>query len=312
MSRYLFSRKAARATVAGLPRDQRQFYEQLGAESDVLLEPGYNQDEFFDDQFERRAREKTRTPAASNALTLIPAMQGPWTGNNNLGAERPFSPNAENRQTVLKLPEWGFPEAWSLCLGLTYDVRLFDASSSYFGVTAEIEFGVGGVMQQVEIDWLQGTVIVLPMNAVNVIASFSSAPNEGGLASPLPEDLRLRANIVHGSLPGSNPTRSFLVEGLDPVIPIPPFAKSVRVTPTASPFGFYVDPAEFVLFTSAPVGLNPATLMTMPRSQFVRYINVVDQTLGCPEYIDIIDGARFMQLTGLMPAPINVQFRIGV
>lgn len=312
MTRFLFSRKAPRAHISGLPRDQREFYEHLGEEADVQLEPGYNQDEIFDDQFERRAHEKDRTPGSSSAISIVPSKRGPWTSNGQLGIERAFAPDENNRQTVLRLDEWGFPEIWTLCLGLTYDADLYASGlvlSGSFGVVAEIEFGTGGVIQQVEIDWRTGASICLPMNAVNVIASFSSVPTEGGVPV-LPQDLRLRANIVHGMLPQACPTRTYTLSDASEIVQIPPFAKSFRVVPQGelvSPFDFYsaLDTVEL----QGLEGDNAVAVHT--RSQLVEYLTTVDQLVGAPVYIDIPEMARFLQVSN-PGQQVLVQFRIGV
>ena len=183
-------------------RESLQFFQHLGSEDAARVEPGINQDEVFDDQFERRSHEIQRTPGSDDAISIVPSKRGPWTGNNQLGIERGFAPDANNRQSILKLDEWGFPEVWTLCLGLTYDAELYGSGGGItgaFGILAQVEFGTGGVIQIVEVDWCQGVSIPLPMNALNVIASYSAVPTELGLPA-LPDDLRLRANIVRGTL----------------------------------------------------------------------------------------------------------------
>lgn len=200
MSRYLFSRKAPGPRISGLPRDQREFYEHLGEHSEIRLEPGYNQDEFFDDQFERRAHEKTRTPSANNAINIVPAKQGPWSGNNNLGTERAFAPDENNRQTILKLPEWGFPQVWSVML----DLKSTDTDFTDFDVTAEVEVGSGGALEILDLDWNRGTSFSVVTNALNIIASYSNTTD-------LPDDLRLTARVGQYPLYGQAPTRTFKV-----------------------------------------------------------------------------------------------------
>lgn len=317
MSRYLFSRKAARAAVAGLPRDQRQFYEQLGAEADVLLEPGYHQDEFFDDQFERRASEKTRTPVASQAVSVISPKTGPWTGNNQLGIQRAFGPDENNRQTILKLDEWGFPELWTLALGLDFAANLWvpsgGPSAAFFDVTAIIEFGVGGVIQTCEIDWVNGTSIVLPMNALNVIAQYNfQTPSEAAEPSEPPLDLRLRASLAKGQLTQTQPVRSYvLVSG---TIDIPPFAQKMKVliqNPNdGEAFDFYssVNPVLFNSGTIVSGGINVANFMPC---QLVEYLSIADNTFGRPVWIDVPTGARSVSFTNAGCA-LFVQFGIGV
>ena len=81
MSRYIrpFARGVGRQIV-GEDHLAPEFIHELGENARVILEPGYNQDEVFDDQFERRAHEKVQTPGAAGGIAIIPAKQGPWSG----------------------------------------------------------------------------------------------------------------------------------------------------------------------------------------------------------------------------------------
>lgn len=177
-----------------------RFLANLAARSMTVLEPGYNQDEVFDDQFERRAREIQRTPTAQNAVSIIPAKQGPWSGNNQLGIEKPFAPDSNNRQTILRLDEWGFPEVWSLMLGLRYSDAAFGNSGIGFDVKAVLTPGVGGAVQSVKIDWAEGTALSLSMNALDLVAEYLAS----GAATP--DDLRLIVTISKGKLSSRTPT----------------------------------------------------------------------------------------------------------
>lgn len=323
MSRYLtqralchpalpLSQKEARRRLppVELSDSEEAFYERLGGDADVRLEPGINQDEVFDEQFERRAHEIQRTPGSSNAVSVVPTKKGPWSGNNQLGIERAFAPDANNRQTILKLDEWGFPQMWTLALGLTYDAEAYGSSglvTGNFGVVAEVEFGTGGVIQYVEIDWKMGTSIVLPMNALNVVASFSSVPTEGGEVA-LPPDLRLRANVVHGALTQASPTRTIDLATTNGSTLIPPFAKRFRLVPHEDPFTFYTQVDTVVL-----TGTNSASsniVVTHTLSQFVGYIDIASQLVGAPTWIDIPEQARFLFVNG--SSDCLAQFEIGV
>lgn len=323
MSRYLRQRalRSARhpfiGADGGLPADQRQFYERLGETDAIQFNPEIDQDEVFDDQFERRAHEIQRTPGANNAMAIIPSRTGPWTGNNNLGIERAFAPDANNRQTVIKLPEWGFPETWTLCLGLTYDPVLYESqpNAGKFTIVAEIEFGTGGVIQIVEVDWKQGTSIVLPMNALNVVASYSSEENEAGTVVP-PSDLRLRANIVRGVLPQSNPTRSFLIpeNAVEAACPVPAFAKALRLMPAsplgiATPFSFY---SSVTTVSLQPFETSGTTIADFQVSQFVEYLDIVNLTCGRPVSVPIPDGSRFVNVAPVPAFGVIAEFEIGV
>lgn len=301
------SRKAQRAARQALPELtdlERQFYQHLGAEASTDVEPGINQDEFFDDQFERRAHEIQRTPNASNAVNVIPAKTGPWTGNNNLGIQRDFAPDINNQQTIIKLPEWGFPEDWTLCLGLDYNTDTYDPVSTFFGITALMTVGVGGATQEVELDWLNGTTISLPMNALNLVAQYAAGSNEGG-AVDLPPDLRLRATLCRGSVRNSRPTRTYAITALDAnndaVVAVPPFAKAVNLYTSGepTPLAFFSNLTDPVNFISGPDPTTAAIVSSLQRSQFLTYLNVAESIVGAPMAVGVPEGARFLHIPNL-------------
>jgi hypothetical protein len=312
-------RNARLARIGSMPRELRgspdaaELHAFYGRDR-VILEPHIDQDEVFDDQFERRAHEIQPTPGSDNAISIIPSKRGPWSGNNQLGIERAFSPDENNRQTVIKLDEWGFPEHWTLCLGLTYDTHQYDPNGSFFSMTAEVEFGVGGVTQYLEMDWIQGAAISLPMNALNVVASFNPGLNEGGAPIELPEDLRLRASVVRGQIAGLSPTRTLVFSGTeDQFIAVPSFAKEVRLFPqTQDPFLFY-SALDTIEFLSGPPDLfTVGTIATHTRSQFSQYLDIAAQVVGAPTYIAVPEAARFLRLNGTPGSPVYAQFRLGV
>ena len=311
MTRYLFNtrRSAAHIGAAELPPDQEEFYERLGSDADVELEPGYNQDLIFDDQFERRAHEKERTPSGASAISVVPTKRGPWSGNNQLGIEREFLPDENNRQTILRLDEWGFPEIWTLCLGLIFDADLYGSSgtlSGPFSVVAEVEFGCGGVIQYLEMDWIQGACIALPMNALNVVASFGTVPTEAGTPD-LPADLRLRSNIVRGTLQQAHPTRTYRLGDGNDQVPVPPFAKSVRVVAAGSAFDFYTA-IQSIAFQGTAFG---PTVVNHSRSQFVSWVDFTNGLVGPPAWVDVPEGARFLSLPSAGSSTL-IQYRLGV
>ena len=84
--------------------------------------------------------------------------------------------------------------------------------------------------QELEVDWLQGTTLSLPMNALNVIGEFAASVDT-------PTDLRVQLSLAKGKLAGRPPQRSFQVGALAPgggtatsaVFRIPNFTRSVMV-----------------------------------------------------------------------------------
>lgn len=204
--------------------------------ADVNPPPGSN--ELFEDQFERRAREIQRQPSNIQPVSVIPAKSGPWSANNQLGNELEFAPSSNNEQTILKLDEWGFPEVWSVMLGMKYSDTKWPAGALGFACTAKVNAGAGGITQEAEVDWVQGTVFSLPMNAVNVIAKYQQSNN-------IPTDLRLSASICKGKVAGRPPTRTFVLPvvtnpgggGFSDPIRIPNFARSVMLVDTLNNAG---------------------------------------------------------------------------
>lgn len=168
-------------------------------------------------------------------VALAYPRTGVWSGKNQLGFEMPFDPNAATPQTILKLDEWGFPRNWTVSLGVRFDTEL--AATEAFDAVAIVDFGSGGIMQQVNVDFVDGTVFCLPMNAINVrcvlnpLQAFSATPVPNGvkvsvlLAHNAPA--RSRATFTHflNLPPGSTSSAGF------PNLRIPLFAKSVQILP---------------------------------------------------------------------------------
>lgn len=171
----------------------------------------------IDTTFERRAAEMVDVPPPQH-VTDAHLRKGPWSGNNQLGYKLPFAPDANNRQSVLKLDEWGFPELWTISLGIDgFPGGAFDR----FGVRAVISFGAGGSVQTIDVDWRNGTQISLVMNAVDVVAEFQNldVESEG-------QGLFLTVQISPGNRPGGNtPVCTMVAEGDTVIIVAPPFPK---------------------------------------------------------------------------------------
>lgn len=165
---------------------------------------------------------------------LIP-RNGGWTGDNQLGYIAKYAPNQRATQTILKLDEWGPPEVWTISLLVKKEFTLYDGVY----IKARINFGAGGSTQVVEIDWINGTQISLPMNSVNVEAIFSDVDvtTEG-------KSLSVGVQLSRGSRSGGVDPRLTLAENI--VIPaatagptpgqtesfeLPQFAKSVYAIP---------------------------------------------------------------------------------
>jgi hypothetical protein len=138
-------------------------------------------------------------PPLSPRIQVEPAKTGFWAGNNSFGNKTLFNPSLMSRQIVGKLPEWAWPQIWTVQLG----VQNYPDPGFNGNLFAEIEFGSGGTTDTVEIDWAQGTSISLPMNAANVYVHWDTGPN----LTPPNVDLNVDCTFVLGTKRGLPPTR---------------------------------------------------------------------------------------------------------
>lgn len=210
----------------------------------------------FDDQFEQRSRELQHTPPASSATSIIPSKKGPWSGNNQLGIEQAYQPDGNGYQTILKMDEWDFPKLWTISLGIAYNPALISGGgNAQFSIDGLIQFGSGGVTQEFEVDWAEGTTFSIPMNAINVIARYSDFTSKNNT----PSDLVLRVNLSQGGSPqGIPPTRSFLLDVANAafeVVLIPKFARRLRVQRGFGDVGGAWDANVFYNFRGTGTGL---------------------------------------------------------
>ena len=221
--------------------------------------------------------------------------KGLWTGSNNFGVEAPFAPDANNRQTILKLDEYGEPTMWTVSLG----VDGINAYSGGVSVTALIDFGVGGTTQRIECDWLEGACISFPANAVNVQAFWED------IQAGETDDARLRVTVSRGgarqTFAQKTITRQFsgaaltqFPTGVIPVaaggqvlgLQIPKFTRNILVLPqqgsAAELAAFYT--ANFRAMTTAQAsglaqrnvvrGLELAEGMSLPMTSQARYVRL--------------------------------------
>lgn len=187
----------------------------------------------IDDFTMRARRHKARQSPPVQLTSEVPVRRSPvWSGNNELGIELPYQPDGDGFQTILKMDEWGFPELWTVSLGISYDLSLVPGiGDGKFSIDGLIRFGSGGVTQEFEVDWTEGVTFTVPMNAINVIARYSDFTGKNNT----PPDLRLRVNLGrNGSIPHIPPTKTTFVDdapilGVPVVVPIPRFARRLRV-----------------------------------------------------------------------------------
>ena len=230
-------------------------------------------------------RARPDPPEPSVSVYVQPPGHGPWSGSNNFGAEVVFAPDQENRQRIIKLPEWGEPVVWTVSLGIEYTEEAWPAGGPFgqrgFEIIGEVSYGVGGATQAIEVDWMQGTTFSVPMNAISVDAfyAFPFDLSEGPKAA-LPLDLRLSVLLGRGGASTNIPPTKFapLLDGsplagldnnqlVDPPARVPKSGKRLFLYSTVAPaqFGELVSGNNYLLFFSAPNVATAAFLVATIR-----------------------------------------------
>ena len=190
------------------------------------------------DRLDESAFADAKRDHGTSVVQLAYPRQGVWSGQNQLGVELPFELDANRMQTIFKMDEWGFPEVWTVSLGIALPKPLI--ANQIFDVIAEVNFGAGGIVQTFDCDWVEGTIFSLPMNAINVRAKWSPRAIIAGVLPP--EGIRISTLIARGAIRHARATLTNFMGGLavgsdlvdfgNNYQPIPAFAKSVVVTPT--------------------------------------------------------------------------------
>lgn len=187
----------------------------------------------LDDFSLRAARQAAKAaPAGLSISQDLPLRSHPmWSGNNEIGNEVPFAPDANNRQMILKMGEWGPPKVWTGALGIIHS-DITGSATRALAIQAELQFGSGGIIQEAVIDWLEGTTFTMPFNSIVVTAVYAASP------VGLPTDIRLRATVGVGEKErGRPPIFSIQVPSMvtgggtvqSDIFRVPAFAKSVMV-----------------------------------------------------------------------------------
>jgi hypothetical protein len=182
--------------------------------------------------------------------------QGIWTGNQQLGAVL-LNPQQEiqslgsavpkvvlvpiaTNAMLLKMDEWWFPHTWSLSLWAKLTGVLPDDGGASLTTEAIINFGVGGAMQTVEVDFVRGVVLTLVANSISV--RITRATRESEIFAQLALGTRgqcgcpqkhLFTNLEIGGGGGTSA-----------VFPIPSFASNLVIG--AGTLGSIVDPLVFI------------------------------------------------------------------
>lgn len=226
----------------------------------------------------QRMRARAQPPGVASVYNLPPRNSPIWSGSSEIGNDAPFAVDANNRQMILKMEEWGEPRVWTTMLGISYTPRLL-STTSFFDLTAEVQAGVGGTTQEFEVDWGEGTQFSCVANTLVITAKYTLI---GGTTLQVPSDLRLRATVGRAAFANpSAPTRSLTTESIaagaqSNFIIIPKFAR--RLTPLSS-FGLS-DP--YALTTGYFWQNNPVSASTIGGFNGVEFLNFAAEGIPVP------------------------------
>lgn len=248
-----------------------------------------------------RMRARQQPPGVSQVYPVPLRNHALWSGNNELGRQAPFAPDANNRQMILKLDEYGEPTDWTIALGMQYAETILGG----FDVTAEISFGIGGTTQTIEVDWRDGTILTLPCNAATVVAVYNLQDTES--PPDVPDDLILRVTMARRSSGRRDATRSFSyalgTNGDELAIPF--FAKDLLVLPIGSYNATFFQDTAIEFLTGTGVGavlLNDLSLM-----HELTYFDPVTPVYGAFVPIPIPPFARYLRTVTAGGVPKNLQ-----
>lgn len=226
--------------------------------------------ELHDDPLVPRAVQKA-SPSVQKVV-LEPVRTGPWSGNNNLGARVPFSPDANNEQTIFKMPEWGWPTVRTVSCGIHYNVGNMPALA-WWDVIGLATIGIGGASQEFEFSWLEGTTFSAPMNAIDIRVRYDRT-----IVPSIPTDLHLSVQIGEGSFAkgpvicgrrGQVTAMALGVPGTMTPVTIPKFARRLELIGTDTLSGTNLFAAGNVL--TFDVGGAPTQALVVPMTEYNRY-----------------------------------------
>jgi len=207
----------------------------------------------LDPRVDEAALAMGRRDKGTPMVQLAYPRKGIWSGANQLGVELPFNPPSSggpegDMVTIFKMDEWGFPEDWTISLGLRIENPL--PLGTIFDAIGNLSFGSGGITQSFEVDWVQGTILTLPMNAINVKARFNDLGAFFGFA--VPEGVHLSVIAARGATRHCRATRTIFLNvpaaagaSFSPVFEIPKFSKSVNILPLTVAFAPTIFSAAF-------------------------------------------------------------------
>lgn len=212
---------------------------------------------------------------------MLDQKNGPWTGSNYLGNYLEIEGSTSLRKSVLKMPEWGMPKVWTIMLGLDLTNINFNIGG-VFGLVAEIAAGSGGTTQELEVDWVNGVCVSMPMNAVSVIVRYdqqlTSFPGNYGT-------LRARVTLAPGVRAGPDPILtkkaaggSVAVGAFSTYLQIPSFARRLLIFDGAGNETLWA-PGVQIRFITTQVTGQPADIV-----QAAELHNALPDGVNVPQY----------------------------
>ncbi len=165
------------------------------------------------------------------------------------------------------------------------------------GVTAELDFGAGGATQIVQMDWVNGAQISVPMNAIDVIATFKNVD-----ITTLGSGIRLGVQVGRGRRAGGAASTLTMLDNVflaannvfPELVEIPAFAKRIHVVPTiiSSIASVYSN-----LFFAATFSVNA------PGAHNAQVIS--GDLLVANDGIEVQGASRFIKITNLTPDEVR-------
>lgn len=265
-----------------------------------VFEPDHSHPMIDDFALRAQRQRAAQQPPGVPPVFPLPMRNHPmWSGNNELGQEQEFQLDANNRQTILKMNEWGFPQVWNVKLGMQVRDEDFDAND-LTAIYAIVQAGAGGTVQEFEIDWNDGVSFNCAFNALTIIAARGGAAN-------IPPNLRLRASIGTREVSSGLPVRTVPVgvvaaAATSSRFRVPAFARRMWLFNQSAVAGSDVYAANVILNFYT----NPTTAVlayTLPTARFLDFGQGIPLPLAA-SYFEIVNGSA----TEIVPSAV---FEIG-
>jgi hypothetical protein len=240
-------------------------------------------------------------PAENPGATVRTAesfpAHGNWTGSAQLGVIKLNNELGPN-QTLLKTDEWWHPHTWTLSLWTKKRNPLGpDDNASPLTTIVEVDFGAGGAMQTLKVDFVRGTMLTLPTNSIVVRVIRSSRDSE--IYAQVAIGTRGPCGCPQLQLFRNQPVAA---GGVSPLVEIPPFTSELRIT--RGTLGNILDPLVFAEFSSTfgfPVGVIEATPLSVATGNYGGLLQIPSDAV-----------AFQISNTSAAVVNVNVHARLGV